>query len=178
MFSMVELRGNGVYKVMHADLRVWSLLTFHMIQMTPRISSASRTLYVLSATPSSFSSLEGSPIFLVIPRTYSLVFPLSALASYLSLGCNAGMQPTLSGLYNLVLLRISSYMIFHTLPVEPVSLPLQISLLLPRVAPFEPTFRSNIPSWVSVCICIHCLYPINCTNSETLGKECELELVH
>lgn len=122
--------------------------------------------------------LKALPQFSLTPRAYSLVFPPSALASYLSLGCDAGMQPTLSGLYNLVLLRISSYMIFHTLPLGPVSLPLQISLSLPIVGSFEPTFRSNIPSWVSVCVCIHCLYPINCTNSETLGKECELELVH
>lgn len=136
-------------------------------------------LYMCLVQPlASFSSLEGSPPVLTDSQDLLSKFPLSALASYLSLGCNAGIQPTLSGLYNLVLLRISSYMIFHTLPMEPVSLPLQISLLLPRVAPFEPTFRSNIPSWVSVCICIPCLYPINCTNSETLGKECELELVH
>lgn len=145
-----------------------------MIQMIPRISSASTTLYVLSATPSCFSILEGSPPVLADSRD------LLSSVPYLcpSLGCDAGMQPTLSGLYNLVLLRISSYMIFHTLRLGPVSLPLQISLLLPRVAPFEPTIRSNIPCWVSVCICIHCLYPISCTNSETLGKECELELVH
>lgn len=178
MVSMAELRRNGVYKVMHADLSVWSLLTSHMIQMTPRISSACRTLYVLSATPSSFSSLEGSPPVLTDSQDLLSSVPSQCPSKLPYLGCNAGMKPTLSGLYNLVLLRISSYMIFHTLPMEPVSLPLQISLSLPRVAPFEPTFRSNIPSWVSVCVCIHCLYPINCTNSETLGKECELELVH